>query len=268
MTSRNFTERYRMWITMLMLAVGLLIVIATGICIISFLFPSASAEVFVYGSQHNYSVNVIPNNSYVHQGDNISQGCYYDLTGVYGWSGYLGTWNHEGDVGYIMPDHYISFNSGPAPRHYYIDPEKMPTGDWYQIDKFSFADDSDDTTIESPSFGSENALAFHLVGSQFATSDTGELLVSPVQTTIATYYSNITRYDGTTIEHIPVSMTAVETVTPESSFVPAGDVVVITVNPTTANASGVKETPTPKEAPGFLLATMIALAVVIVYRRN
>ena len=37
-------------------------------------------------------VLVLPNNSYVHQGDNISQGNYYDLHGVYGFSGEVASW--------------------------------------------------------------------------------------------------------------------------------------------------------------------------------
>lgn len=223
------------------------------------------ADVFVYGSEYNYSVNVLPNNSYVHQGENISQGCYYDLTGVYGWSGILGMWKHEGDIGYTMPDAYIDFNGGPLPRHYYTDPEKMPAGDWYQLDKFSFKGTSDDTS--APSFGQNNALAFHLVGKQYAISDTGELLSPPVQTTIATYYRNITQYNGTGIEHIPVSYTQVETVTASSTFVPAGDVVVITLQPT-KSAAGVNATPTPKEAPLPLAIILMSIVGVILWRRN
>ena len=96
------------------------------------LCSSCSAEVLVFGSNYNYSEVVLPNNSYVHQGENISQGFFYDLSGVYGFTGTLGHWNYEDDEGYGYPD-YI-YDLGTRPFKVYIDPEKFPAGRWYQWD--------------------------------------------------------------------------------------------------------------------------------------
>jgi hypothetical protein len=262
----NFAEKYRKWILAFLTIIGAFITLGIIICVWILLFSTpVSGEIFIYGSEYNYSVNVLPNNSYVHQGENISQGSFYDLTGVYGWSGYLAMWKHEEDVGYIMPDAYINFNTGPAPRHYYIDPATMPVGDWYQIDKFTFGKDSND--IQSISFGQNNALAFHVVSGQFATDAGGNPIATPqVGTTMVVHQDVITQYNGTGIEHIPVTYTQLETVTPESSFVPAGDVVVITVNPTTIPTEGVAATPTAKEASLLPAVPILAFLGVIVWR--
>jgi len=262
--AKKYMDKYRSWISVL---IAILVVSAAFVIVVLTITSVASADVYVYGSKYNYSANVLPNNSYVHQGDNISQGCYYDLTGVYGWSGYLAMWKHDDDVGYTMPDAYVDFNTGPAPYNYYIDPNTMPTGDWYQIDKFSFSGTSSDS-VSAPSFGSENALAFHLVGHQFSMDASGNYSITPVQTTISVHHDYITQYNGTGVEHIPVTYTQVEMVTPASSFVPAGDSVVITLKPTTQATNTATTTQTPKEAAVSPVIGFVAIAGVLLWRRN
>ena len=72
--------------------IKIVVAIALIFLVVLFIVQDVHADVFVYGSIYNYSEVVVPNNSYVHQGENISQGRYYDLSGVYGWSGLLANW--------------------------------------------------------------------------------------------------------------------------------------------------------------------------------
>ena len=107
--------------------------IAFLLLVIFFVSP-VQADVFVFGSLDNNTPIVLPNDSYVHQGDNISQGNYYDLSGVYGWSGVLANWNDDfNNAGITNPDHTVTID----PRHIYstyIDPAVFPAGRWYQFD--------------------------------------------------------------------------------------------------------------------------------------
>lgn len=105
-----------------------------SIFIIVFLFIS-SASAFSYGPNYNYSVNVLPNNSYVHQGENISQGNYYDLSGVYGWSGLLAHWKNDDNAGYTYPTNIVDLGTRRSVNTY-IDPELFPVGKWYMFDGY------------------------------------------------------------------------------------------------------------------------------------
>lgn len=94
----------------------------------------AQADVFVFGSLDNYTPVILPNGSYVHQGENISQGNYYDLSGVYGWSGILANWNDDYDnAGITNPDHAVTLDTRNL-YSTYIDPNTFPVGRWYQFD--------------------------------------------------------------------------------------------------------------------------------------
>ena len=106
----------------------------------------------------NYSINVLPNNSYVHQGENISQGNYYDLSGIYGFSGVVVSWKDDDNAGITQPEYVITLSH---PGNVYIDPEIFPAGRYYQWDGGYCYSDSDECTS---SFGHGNAYVFAVVG--------------------------------------------------------------------------------------------------------
>jgi hypothetical protein len=106
----------------------------------------------------NYSINVLPNNSYVHQGENISQGNYYDLSGIYGFSGVVASWKDDDYAGITQPEYVITLSH---PRKVYIGSETFPPGRYYQWDGGYCYSDSDECTS---SFGHGNAYVFAVVG--------------------------------------------------------------------------------------------------------
>jgi hypothetical protein len=120
-------------------------------------FPPASADVFVYGSNPNYSAVILPNNSYVHQGENISQGNWYDLSGVAGFSGLFAYWEYDEDVGYTVPTTIVTLDNL---RWVYIDPVIFPAGRWFMWDG-EFCKDADYSC--SSGFGRGNNYAFAVV---------------------------------------------------------------------------------------------------------
>jgi len=128
-----------------------------AIAIISFITVPVSANITFFGIP-NYSEVVLPNNSYVHQGENISQGFFYDLTGIYGFSGKVGHWKNSDDAGFTYPDNVMDL--GGTPYSVYIDPAKFVTGKWYQFDG-GFCNKED--TFCTYSFGSGNAYVFYVV---------------------------------------------------------------------------------------------------------
>ena len=109
-----------------MILVGLIFVCAI-------LIGTAWANTLYYGPEISYNASLTDaNNSYVHQGDNITQGNYYDLSGIYGFSGILAHWNDDFDnAGVTEPDYMFTIIS---PYAVYIDPAKFPVGRWYQWD--------------------------------------------------------------------------------------------------------------------------------------
>ena len=202
------------------------------------------ADVFVFGSLDNYTPVVLPNGSYVHQGENISQGDYYDLSGIYGWSGILANWNDDYDyAGITNPDHTVILR--PATLYStYIDPSIFPVGKWYQFDGGVGCYGGTTTTSNnggtilgytSPTptyseadlctngFGNGNAFVFQVVAPP---------AMSQQERTVI-YTSNITISQNGTDIRIPVTYTQVQTYygTPEP-----------TINSST---SGTIEIPTP-----------------------
>ena len=103
-----------------MILVGLIFVCAI-------LIGTAWANTLYYGPEISYNASLTDaNNSYVHQGDNITQGNYYDLSGIYGFSGILAHWNDDFDnAGVTEPDYMFTIIS---PYAVYIDPAKFPVG--------------------------------------------------------------------------------------------------------------------------------------------
>jgi hypothetical protein len=147
------------WIFALMVSALMVIGIALAI-FLSLLVSPVSAEVFVYGSVPNYSAVILPNNSYVHQGENISQGNYYDLRGIYGFSGQLAHWDSDYLVGQGQPNQIITLSGTHLE---YIDPAKYPVGRWFQWDGEYCSTDSDYCTT---GFGNGNAYVFAVVPAQ------------------------------------------------------------------------------------------------------
>jgi len=152
------------------------------------------AESPIGGPAPNYSESLLPNLSYVHQGENISQGNYYDLTGIYGFSGELAHWNNDDNVGIGMPDQIVTLSG----RHTeYIAPEKYPVGRWWQWDGVYCTSDSD---VCSTGFGHGNAYVFYVNPIQ-----------KELQTNVVVLKSNITVEQNGSSVQIPVTYTQVQT---------------------------------------------------------
>lgn len=196
------------------------IVIAIALMIgIGVLIPPANAEMFVYGSVPNYSAVIVPNNSYVMQGENISQGMYYDLRGVYGFSGQLAHWNNDNDVGMGQPDQIVELTGRSKT---YIDPVKFPVGRWWQWD----GDMCSGLEFCTNGFGHGNAYVFYVTQ--------GEEASLRERTTVQTSY--ITVLQGGSPIKIPVTYTQVETYygtsIPTQAPQGSGTIIVPTTEPT------------------------------------
>lgn len=199
------------WWIPVFLTIAILLVIGMGL-----IYP-AKADVFVYGSELNYSVAMLPNNSYVHQMDNITQGNYYDLTGIYGFSGEIAHWNSSAYAGIDAPDIIIKLTH---PESTYIDPATFPPGKYYQWDGQT-CDSAGDCTN---GFGHGNAYVFCV----------SPPLLSTQETTIVRT-SNITILQNGNQIQIPVTYTEVQTY--YGTPVPTASI----------GASGTIEVPTPEQ---------------------
>ena len=184
-------------------------VIITGLLFFAILVV-ASVSAISWGGDpkyFNYSINVLPNNSYVHQGENISQGNYYDLSGIYGFSGVVVSWKNDDNAGITQPEYVITLSH---PRNVYIDPEIFPAGRYYQWDGgmgcgSTDDDDSGSNYFEngalvtvSPTYGStcmgmfghDNTYVFAVVG------PVGLIKEVTPQDRIVTHTANITEQIG------------------------------------------------------------------------
>jgi hypothetical protein len=217
------TYKGHWWIAILM-AFALVLAIAVGLIV-----SPVSADVFIYGSLQNYSIAVLPNNSYVHQGENISQGYYYSLLGVYGFSGELAHWNNDDRAGMDTPDQIVVLEGH---GYTYIDPAKFPVGRWWQWDGKS----CDSSGLCVTGFGHGNPYVFAVVKPQYAPQN---------KTIIRT--SNITISQNGTMIQIPV--TYAEVVTYYGTPVPVKTPIPIPKTQTDGvnapNASGTIVVPTP-----------------------
>lgn len=216
--------------------------------------PLCSAQIFTYGSNYNYSEVVLPNNSYVHQGENISQGLCYDLSGVYGWSGILANWKSEYDYGYTAPDNHNNLNDINY-KVVCLDSSKWPVGAWYQIDHIT--SDTDDYTSDHG-----NNLAFRVV------PYIGE---NAPYSTIEVVHTNISVQSGDEIVEIPVTYTMEVTAEPTQIDIAAKNVTTITL-PTTATPEPTRDprsTPVPvtPKTPIDVLIPVIALGVILLHRK-
>jgi len=83
-------------------------------------------------------ITLIPSTSayyYVQQGDTITLGETYDLTGVCGWTGKLGYWEHSyQEKSSIEPDIIIDLNNYRKIEIVFLDPTIWKVGNWYQWD--------------------------------------------------------------------------------------------------------------------------------------
>jgi hypothetical protein len=199
------------------------VIAAVCIAALSLTIPFASASVFVYGSVHNYSVNVLPNGSYVHQGENISMGQCYDLGGVYGFTGKFGWWKDSENAGMGYPDKIVDLGD-LKPHHLTCIDDQFVPGEWYQWDGYNCEKDSFCTS----GFGRGNSYVFAVVARP----------VNMTNQTVITY-KNITRtnMDGT---FEVVQVTVVETIR-----VPDNRPDVPPMNVTTIVLPTTSPTPTP-----------------------
>lgn len=175
-----------------MIFVGILISLMLFLAIV---IPPVDANVLIYGSVPNYSAIILPNNSYVHQGENISQRNYYDLRGVYGFSGELAHWNNDDLVGRGQPDQIVSLSGRGFT---YIDPTVFPVGRWWQWDGQYCNSDGYCTT----GFGNGNAYVFYVTPAEQQSTVQERVIVQAANITIS--------QNGSTIQ-IPVTYTQVQT---------------------------------------------------------
>jgi hypothetical protein len=195
----------------------------------------------------NYSINVLPNNSYVHQGENISQGNYYDLSGIYGFSGVVVSWKDDDNAGITQPEYAITLSH---PRKVYIDPETFPAGRYYQWDggmSCSSTGNSDSgsnyfkdgalVTVSSTGnstcmgmFGHDNTYVFAVVGPVGLVKEVAQ------QDRIVTHTANITEQIGN--QTVVVQVTYNETIKGEisqSQSVAQQQTIIVPETPTPTN---------------------------------
>lgn len=202
------------WWILALLLFAIVLTIALGL-----LVPPVKGAVFVYGSVQNYSAVILPNNSYVHQGENISQNNYYDLRGVYGFSGELAHWNDDNSVGQGLPDQIVTLAGYGST---YIDPIKFPVGRWWQWDG-QYCESGSDLCVTG--FGHGNAYVFYVNPQQSSLQEKTVILTS-----------NITISQNGTLVQIPVTFTQVQTYygTPEPTAALPGTsgTIQVTITPT------------------------------------
>jgi hypothetical protein len=243
--------------------------------LLCFLIPTVNGEMFVYGSAPNYSAVILTNNSYVHQGENISQGYFYDLRGVYGFSGELAHWNNDDAVGQGTPDQIVTLDGRGKT---YINPITFPIGRWWQWDGDYCTSD-----FCSSGFGHGNAYAFYVCPEQSGNASTlREKTI--VQTSSITILQN-----GESIQ-IPVTYTQVETyyVTPVPTTVSSGSGTITLsqtetplqtiagpINPDVQDRNGLSipggvagATVVTQKSPVWILIPMFAVIIVLIVRRR
>ena len=207
------------------------------------LIGTAWANTLYYGPEISYNASLTDaNNSYVHQGDNITQGNYYDLSGIYGFSGILAHWNDDFDnAGVTEPDYMFTIIS---PYAVYIDPAKFPVGRWYQWDGGVGCYGGTNTNnnggtilgatptptyneagLCTNGFGNDNAYVFAVVAP----------VAAPVVPVVHTM--NVTETVGNQTIIIPITYTETVTATPTSVISNAQTIVV----PTTVDTSSTTE---------------------------
>jgi hypothetical protein len=173
------------------------VLIATAILVLIavILVTPAKGDVFIYGSVPNYSAVTLPNNSYVHQGENITQGYYYDLSGIYGFSGKLAWWKNDDDAGYDDPDLIIDLEH---PEKVFIGTSTFPVGRYFQWDGKTC-----DSLGLCSSFGHGNSYVFHVSPQPYQSLT--------VQEKTIVYSSNITIMQNGSEIQVPVTLTQIQT---------------------------------------------------------
>ncbi len=237
----------------------------------------AGANSISYGSNYNYSINVLPNGSYVHQGDNISQGYYYDLSGVYGWSGLLAHWKNDDNAGYTYPTNIADIKTVRS-RLTYISPDEFPVGKWYQFDGYNGntcnSDSSD--SYKNYAFQHGNAYVFAVVKQ----SAKLENLNQTIENSSTVYHTTAYVFDGNQSVAIPVTyvVNGTKTATATQAQVQNGmetiaipQTTVTTLPTPTPIATTAIATPaiiTPSVSIPFYISIISILSVVLLYRRN
>lgn len=168
------------------------------------LSSTVDASNLTFGTPYNYSSVMRPEYSYVMQGDNISQGFYYDLSGVYGWSGILGSWKNDYNAGYTVPDYVVSI--GDENMHkVLIDSTRWKPGRWYQIDKY-------EANEFGNAFKSGNNYVFYVVKNTTARGmPSAVVTTSPPVAELRVYNTSVYVYDGNTSIEIPMTVSVMET---------------------------------------------------------
>lgn len=183
----------------------ILVVVAFAIILgIWALSSVVDASTFVVGNSLNYSVALRQEYSYVMQGDNISQGFYYDLSGVYGWSGILGSWKNDYNAGYTLPDYTVNIGDENAHK-VLIDQKRWNPGRWYQIDKY-------EANEFGNAFKSGNNYVFYVVrNTTDKNGSPGTVVTQPPVAELRIYNTSVYVYDGNASIEIPMTVSVMET---------------------------------------------------------
>ena len=228
--------------------------------IVSLIASPVSAEVFIYGDNYNYSENILPNNSYVHQGQNISQGRYYQLGGIYGFSGQLAHWKDRWNDGVGAPTEIVTISGSPY-ANTYIDPKIFPEGRWYQWDGMNCEDGS----CDSPSRHGNNYV-FYVVKAENIITGSANVKTTSVP---MVYHANISIRYGDEVIEIPVTAAVtVQVVQPNPTESGVENVTTIIIPPPVTPTPEVTsiEIVTPK-APGNIFIPVISvLFLILVWR--
>lgn len=265
------------WKTVITLVVLCIVVL----CAVDYICWPAKADdssagiVFTYGSNYNYSVNVLPNNSYVHQGENISQGNYYDLSGVYGFSGVLAWWKDQWTAGTTYPEKTFDLNILKL-HSVYIDPATWPVGKYYQFDGAMSGSNESGGSY----FGNGNCYVFYVTKpSENWTAPTIVTNVTRTGEIEVNIGGNITKVQVTYTDQVTGTQTPVPTNTPlgqHTVILPTTaapeptnpDVVDKYGNPVNNAPANLNEvTPTPVPI-GISVIAMVFAAAFVVWRKR
>ena len=177
---------WRWFILLLLFALGLTI-------FLGLMFPAASAYYMVQ------------------QGDNITQGETYDLSGIYSWGDYQGQfayWKHWYNEGTNVEPTKVIFVEPRNRYNVYIDPSQWTVGNWYK---------------RCSDCKNENNFAFKVIASNDAIVRAQPTTVAPGQTMVAVT-GRITQTQTTS--------TPTETPTPVPAQTDTPVVIVLTTQPT------------------------------------
>ena len=230
------------------LALALVILFALLLIVSSANADFSGSNTIFYGPEPVYNTTLADaNQSYVHQGDNITQGNYYDLSGIYGFSGIIEAWKDDiDDAGITQPDYTFVVSGSPGLT--YIDPKLFPAySRWYQDDGGSGANCNNANSNAANYFSGGNLVTSSANTGNNGVCTNGFLNDNAFVFTVLPPASNMTPINHTVVKTIniteqvgnqtivvPFTYTEVETpvITPVATLVNEQVVNTVTTRPT------------------------------------